>query len=239
MIKDTHVAILAGGLATRLGSRAKQVPKSLVSIAGRPFIEYQLRGLAAQGAVNVVICVGHLGSQIRDFVLDGSRFGLNVSYSSDGSKKLGTGGALAKASSQLTDQFFVTYGDSFLRFALDSLLDKKQSSSLENVMAIYRNENAFDSSNVSVLDDVHISYSRTAPVESNHIDYGISLISKKSIQDFAPQHPWELPEFFEEISGSKKLGFVKATQRFYEIGSLAGIEDFEKFVEGGGCDDIL
>lgn len=239
MTTDFHVAILAGGLATRLGSRTSQLPKSLIPIAGRPFIEYQLKNLAMQGAFNVVLCVGHLGSQIRDFVLDGSRFGLNVTYSLDGATKLGTGGALVKASSLLSDQFYVTYGDSFLRSALEPLAEKSKSSNLKNVMAIYRNQNAFDVSNVSVLDAEHISYSRKKPVDSTHIDYGISLISKKNIQDFTPMNQWELPEFFEATSASQKLGFAEAAQRFYEIGSIAGIEDFEKYVEGGGCDDLL
>lgn len=186
------MAILAGGLATRLGSRTSQLPKSLIPIAGRPFIEYQLKNLAKQGAFNVVLCVGHLGSQIRDFVLDGSRFGLNVTYSMDGETKLGTGGALVKASSLLSDQFYVTYGDSFLRSALEPLAEKSKSSNLKNVMAIYRNQNAFDVSNVSVLDDEHIYYSRKKPVDSTHIDYGISLISKRNLQDFTPMNQWEL-----------------------------------------------
>lgn len=234
-----NIAILAGGLATRLGTRASQVPKSLLPIEGRPFIEYQLRNLAKQGVKHVVLCVGHLAEQIEEVVKDGSRFGLNVSYSYDGSAKLGTGGALVNASSLLTDTFYVTYGDSFLKSDLDALAAKTESSSVDNVMTIYKNENSFDASNVRVFDAEHISYSRKTPEDCTHIDYGISIVSKQSIKDFTTMNQWDLPEFFEAISASKNLGFIEATERFYEIGSIAGIEDFEKYVQGGGCDDLF
>ena len=108
------VAILAGGTATRLLPITENVPKALVDVSGEPFIVRQLHYLRCQGLTRVVLCVGHLGEQIKTIVGEGSDFGLEVYYSWDGPRLLGTGGALKRALPLLGEQFFVFYGDSYL-----------------------------------------------------------------------------------------------------------------------------
>jgi NDP-sugar pyrophosphorylase family protein len=108
------LALLAGGLATRLRPATITTPKSMIEVAGEPFIAHQLRLLVRQGISELVICVGHLGEQIEAYVGDGGTFGCNVRYSFDGDRLLGTGGALRKALPLLGDRFFVMYGDSYL-----------------------------------------------------------------------------------------------------------------------------
>ena len=108
------VAILAGGLATRLRPVTEDTPKALLDVAGKPFVVRQLEYLRQQGIVRVVLCVGYLGEQIRAVVGDGSALGLEVLYSWDGPQLLGTGGALRHALSALGEQFMVLYGDSYL-----------------------------------------------------------------------------------------------------------------------------
>src|SRR6266540_5493684 len=108
------VAILAGGLATRLHPRTTTLPKALVLVAGGPFIAHQLQLLRREGVDRVILCVAHLGEMIRDFVSDGRQFGLEVAYSFDGPTLAGTGGAVRRALSLLGDTFFVLYGDSYL-----------------------------------------------------------------------------------------------------------------------------
>src|SRR5271163_370338 len=108
------VAILAGGLATRMRPVTERIPKSMIEVAGRPFIEHQLELLQAENVKNVVLCVGHLGEMIQAHIGDGKRFGLSVSYSFDGERLLGTGGALRRALPLLGHDFFVLYGDSYL-----------------------------------------------------------------------------------------------------------------------------
>jgi MurNAc alpha-1-phosphate uridylyltransferase len=88
------VAILAGGLATRLHPITETIPKALVDVAGTPFIVRQLDYLRRQGISRVVLCVGFLGDQIEAVVGDGAAMGLSVSYSQDWPKLKGTGGAL-------------------------------------------------------------------------------------------------------------------------------------------------
>src|SRR4051794_38673871 len=104
------VAILAGGLATRLRPLTETIPKAVVPIRGEPFIVHQLRLLASRGLTRVVLCLGYLGEMVHDVVGDGHRFDLQVEYSLDGPMLRGTAGAIHQALPLLGDRFFVVYG---------------------------------------------------------------------------------------------------------------------------------
>ena len=108
------VAILAGGLATRLHPITQTIPKALIEVAGKPFIYHQLEYLRKQGVTSVVLCIGYLGEMIQEVVGDGSRWSMQVRYSPDGPILLGTGGALKQALPMLGERFFILYGDSYL-----------------------------------------------------------------------------------------------------------------------------
>src|SRR5262249_61445762 len=111
-LADVPVALLAGGLATRLRPLTVTIPKSLVEVSGRPFIDHQLALLRRNGIRRVVLCLGYLGEQIEQHLGDGVRLGLTLRYSHDGDRLLGTGGALRRALPLLSEAFWVIYGDS-------------------------------------------------------------------------------------------------------------------------------
>src|SRR5512147_1658810 len=108
------VAILAGGLATRMRPLTERIPKSLLEVAGLPFAVHQIKLLRRHGLPRIVFCVGHLGEMLQAELGDGSQWGVSIDYSFDGPRLLGTGGALRQARSLLGDAFFVLYGDSYL-----------------------------------------------------------------------------------------------------------------------------
>src|SRR3954466_12040089 len=103
------LALLAGGLAPRLGPPTQTIPKSLLDVAGKPFLDHQLTLFAAQGLRRVVICAGFLGEMMQDFAGNGARWGLAMEWSFDGEQLLGTGGALMRALPLLGEEFLVTY----------------------------------------------------------------------------------------------------------------------------------
>src|SRR5262245_20799647 len=135
--------ILAGGLATRLYPMTRTIPKSLIPINGRPFVEYQLSRLAAEGISEVVLCIGFLGQQIRDAVGPGNRFGLKIEYWDEGDNLKGTGGALriAHDAGLLREAFYVLYGDSFLPVSYAPVMDCYRSAGRKALMTVMRNEN--------------------------------------------------------------------------------------------------
>jgi N-acetyl-alpha-D-muramate 1-phosphate uridylyltransferase len=225
------IAILAGGLATRLHPLTERLPKSLLPVAGRPFIFHQLELLRSQGLRRVVLCVGHLGQQIEAAVGDGGRFGLAVDYSYDGESLRGTGGALRAALPLLGSTFFVLYGDSYLPCSFDSVRRAYETAHRPALMTILRNDNRWDRSNVAVRDDGSIEYSKD-PTRSDLtcIDFGLSVLSAQVLQRYPGSEYLDLSGIWRDLSGARELAAFEVHERFYEIGSKQGIVETEEFL---------
>src|SRR5262245_48353254 len=141
------VAILAGGLATRLRPITENVPKAMIEINGEPFLAHQLRLLSSNGIQRVVLCVGYRGDQIQQYAGDGGRFGLHIEYSFDGPKLLGTAGAVRAALPFLGDAFHVLYGDSYLPCDYGAVEQTFFDSAKLGLMTVFRNDGKWDASN--------------------------------------------------------------------------------------------
>ena len=217
------VAILAGGLATRMHPVTQTIPKSLIEVAGRPFIEHQLGLLRAEGIKNVVLCVGYLGEMIESHIGDGSRFGLSVRYSFDGEKLLGTGGALRRALPLLGNNFFVLYGDSYLEIDYAAVQAAYRESAKPALMTVFRNEGQWDTSNV-LFDGANIlRYDKRNPTaEMKYIDYGLGILSGDLLKHRGSD-AFDLADIYAELVVQGRLAGFEATKRFYEIGTPSGL----------------
>ncbi len=223
--------ILAGGLATRLHPLTKNIPKSLVHVNGEPFIAHQLRLLQQKGIKRVVICTGYLGEMVEDYVRDGGIFQLQVSYSSDGNKLLGTAGAIKKALPALSEKFFVLYGDSYLScdyFAIQSAFVQSQKKAL---MTVFRNEGQWDQSNIEFHEGEILSYDKKKLSERmQYIDYGLGVFCK-SVFSTIPENTFcDLEQIYQETLAKKQLAALQVHQRFYEIGSFSGMTELEQYL---------
>lgn len=225
------VAILAGGLATRLQRLTQRTPKSLISVAGRPFVFHQLELLRRAGAGRVVLCVGHLADPIREAVGDGRQFGLQVEYSSDGERLLGTGGAIKRALPLLGRAFFVLYGDSYLPCDFKDIERAYLESGAPAMMAIVRNDNRWDRSNVAIRDDDSVCYEKNSDrADLTHVDFGVSVFSRDVFTPIPADAVSDLAAICRELSLRRQLAPYEVSQRFYEIGSPQGIADTEGFL---------
>jgi NDP-sugar pyrophosphorylase family protein len=224
------LALLAGGLATRLRPLTTTMPKSLIPVAGESFLAHQLRLLQAGGIREVVICCGFLGSQIEDFAGDGSRFGLSITYSYDGETPLGTGGALRAALPLLGRQFLVMYGDSWLTEPIEPIWRAFCESGKPALMTVFRNENRWGASNVEYRKGVVVRYDkRRLSTAMHHIDYGFQVL------DAGVLDHWSLPVFdladvLSGLANYSLLAGYETEERFYEIGSFRGLQDTEAVV---------
>lgn len=233
------VAILAGGLATRLGPIAATTPKSMLNVAGEPFIAHQLRRFAAQDLRDVVICGGHLGSQIKEFVGSGASFGCQVRYSFDGDKLLGTGGALRKALPMLGTSFIVTYGDSYLTHPFLPVWQAFLKSGNAALMTVFGNEGKWDTSNVEFGKGGIVRYlkspsGKSAAIEGSermkHIDYGLGCIRSEALAAWSADEPFDLGAFYGSMLEKNDLAAFEVKERFYEVGSISGLKDTEAFL---------
>lgn len=225
------VAILAGGLATRLRPITEKIPKSLVEVAGRPFIFQQLDWLRGEGLEKVVLCVGHLGERIVDAVGDGTAFGLSVDYSFDGERLLGTGGALKRAATKLGDAFFVLYGDSYLRCSFAEVQAAFEEARKPALMAVLKNEGRWDDSNVIFHDGRLVRYDkRNLDPEMRYIDYGLSVVRSAVFSAYGVAEAFDLADVFAGLSVRGQLAGYEVSERFYEIGSRDGLRETEEFL---------
>ena len=231
MLSTLPVAILAGGRATRLRPLTDRVPKSLLNVAGRPFIFHQLEMLRRQGIERVVLCVGHLGEQIRDAVGAAAMPGLSVSCCFDGNELLGTGGALKQALPLLGEEFFVLHGDSYLRCSLPEVQAAYRAAGQPALMTVLRNDNQWDRSNVLFRDGRLLAYDKRAPgSDMSHIDFGLSVLSSAVFTRYARESIIDLADVFRDLAQHAELAALEVSQRFYEIGSPQGLRETEEFL---------
>lgn len=224
------VAILAGGLATRLHPITETTPKSLVEVAGKPFIVRQLSYLRYQGVRRVVLCIGYLGDIIEDVVGNGSQFGMEVSYSSDGPVLLGTGGAIKKALPMLGDEFFILYGDSFLPIDFRVVEQAYWTSGLSALMTVLNNGDQWDKSNVLFSNGKLLEYNKNAShSDMTYIDYGLGVISARALKTYPAALPFDLADVYRTLSMQGQLAGLEVHERFYEIGSPRGLEETEAY----------
>ncbi len=225
------IVLLAGGLASRLGAITRTLPKSLVEIAGEPFIAHQLRYLAGEGFPDVVICAGHLGEQIEAFVGDGGRFGCRVRYSWDGAARLGTGGAIRQALPLLGRRFLVMYGDSYLPIRFRPVWDAFDRAAAVALMTVFRNERRWDDSNVEFSGGVIKVYDKVHRTDAmRHIDYGLGILDASVFAPFEAGQPFDLAELYGALVREGRLMGYEVQERFYEIGSVSGIAETDGFL---------
>jgi NDP-sugar pyrophosphorylase family protein len=226
------VAILAGGLATRLRPLTEAMPKAMVEVNGEPFAFHQLRLLRRHGIDQVVFCVGYRGEQIVDAVGDGASFGLQVQYSFDGPALLGTAGALKVAAPLLGADFFVLYGDSFLDCDYAAVERAYRQAGKPALMAVFCNDGQWDTSNVELADGRIIAYSKVQrTARMRHIDYGLGILGAAVLDEVPADRPTDLASVYERLAAAGNLAAFEVRQRFYEVGSFAGLAQFEDYLK--------
>jgi NDP-sugar pyrophosphorylase family protein len=222
------VAILAGGLAKRLRPTTTKIPKALVTVAGEPFLSHQLKLLYSAGLRRVVLCVGYLGEMIEKEFSDGACFDMRVTYSFDGPRLLGTGGALKKALPLLGEYFFVLYGDSYLPIDYRSAARAFLASGKSALMTVYKNEDRWDRSNVWFDRNEILRYDKNEHLpEVQYIDYGLGVLRTEVLANWPENRRFDLAGVYQSLIAKNDLAGFEVTERFYEIGSKEGLAELE------------
>jgi NDP-sugar pyrophosphorylase family protein len=224
------IAVLAGGLATRMQPATLSVPKSMLEVAGEPFIAHQLRLFRREGFERVVLCLGYLGDQVAAFVEDGGRYDLQVLYSYDGDVLLGTGGALRRTLPLLGEEFLVTYGDSYLDIPYRPLVDAFRAASTDGLMTVFRNAGRWDTSNIEFADGRIMDYSKKPTPRMTYIDFGLTMLSASALSTFAEGEAFDLADVYRALIHEGRMAGLEVKRRFYEIGSPAGMADTEAYL---------
>jgi NDP-sugar pyrophosphorylase family protein len=228
---DLPVALLAGGMATRLRPITEKIPKLLVEVAGEPFFSHQLRLLKKNGLTKIVLCVGYLGDMIVEQYGDGSKWGVEIQYSFDGEKLLGTGGALIRALPKLGDAFYVLYGDSYLPVDYQAVGRAFLASGKLGLMTVFENREAYDASNVWFEDGRIRLYSKKEKLpQMKHIDYGLGLFRAAAFAGCPRDAVVDLATVQTDLCARGELAGYEMKERFYEIGSHAGLAELNQLL---------
>jgi NDP-sugar pyrophosphorylase family protein len=194
-----------------------------------------LRLLKSNGVSQVVVCVGFLGEMVRDVVKNGHSFGLDVHYSFDGPALLGTAGALKRALPGLGKAFLTLYGDSYLLCDYAGVAREFEASGKQALMTVFRNEGQWDTSNVEFEDGVILAYDKKERTpRMKFIDYGLGAFTAKAFDRVPADKAFDLAELYGEILADGELAGMEVKQRFYEIGSPAGLEETARFIASQG-----
>lgn len=228
------VCILAGGLGTRLGARVRDVPKPLLEVAGEPFLIHQLRLLAAHGVREAVLCVGYRGEMIAERIGQ-EHCGVRIAYSFDAPDLDGTLGAVRRALPLLGERFLILYGDTYLRIDYAATDRAWRRSGLPALMTVLRNDGRWDTSNAVCERGRVVAYDKRAPTPAMRwIDYGLGGLHAHALETVSAEER-DLAVLYGALARAGKLCAVAATERFYEIGTPAALEETGVFLRANSA----
>ena len=236
-MKLPNILILAGGKAKRLGKISKNIPKSLIIFHNRPFLFYQLILLKKNNFKKVVISTGHLSNKIKDYINSiNNILKLEIVFSDDGKKTLGTGGAIKKALPKLSKNFFVIFGDSYLDINYKQVYLNFINFKKLGLMTVYKNNNFKDVFAEGGLSDVEIKNKKIISYDKKntnknmkYINYGITVLSKNVFKKYLFPKKMDLQKINQKLIKNNELSFQIIKKKFYEIGSKKGIALTKKY----------
>jgi MurNAc alpha-1-phosphate uridylyltransferase len=215
------VVVLAGGLGTRVASlTGDRVPKALLPVAGRPFIDHKIDELVGHGVTDVVLLVGHRAQAMVDHVGDGSRYGIGVRCIEDGPTLLGTGGAVRAALDELPEAFWIAYGDTLLSVPMAEVEELFLTSGAGALMTVLHNRDEVQPSNVTVADGRVVAYRKGDPPGTHeYIDYGLLLLSAELFRPFPPGQAFDLGELLRPAVEEGRVAAYVVDAPFHDIGT--------------------
>lgn len=230
-----QVVVLLGGLGKRIKAVEQNTPKAMIDIHGKPFFYYQLELMKRYGLKDFIFCICHKGDVVKSYFSNGDKFGVDIKYSHDGEKLLGTGGALRKALPLLREDFIVIYGDSYMDVDYSELMyiyfKAKNEEKKIGLMSIFRNKNRYDRSNVVFKEGKLLKYDKRG-ISSNmeYIDYGISILNKDVIEGISKNKYIDLADIYHYLVKNELMSGCEVRNRFYEIGTPGSLDEFKKFI---------
>ncbi len=228
---ERHAAVLAGGLGTRIESVTKgRIPKAMIAVAGRPFIDHKLDELKRLGVTHAVLLLATHSDLISDHVADGSAWGIKITIALDGDRLLGTGGSIRRSLDMLPSRFWITYGDTLLDADLASAEETVAARPEHGVMTVLRNQDRWETSNVTVKRDLIRDYQKGShPGTHEYIDYGYLYLPASSFRR-AEAEAFDLGSILQALITSHCLQAFTVTEPFHDIGTPEALQETEQWI---------
>ena len=199
-LKDVTLFIMAGGRGTRLMPLTSSCPKPMLRVDGRPILEHSILSAQRQGIQKIVISLGYLGEQIREYFGDGRTFGLQIEYVEE-TRPLGTAGALSLYKNELLTDVIVMNGDVLSDCDFQSLLGFHRAFKASATMGVKRQSfsNPFGVVNV---EGVEISSFEEKPTLTYQINAGIYMVQSEDLKKIRGNERKDMPDFLMQLKRS-------------------------------------
>jgi NDP-sugar pyrophosphorylase family protein len=233
----TQVVIAAGGLGTRLGPLTAHRPKVLVPVGGRVFLDIVLDQLAGQGIERVHLCAGHHADQVVRHLGGQRRHRPRITMTAE-PRPLGTAGCLRLALPFLDDRFVLLLGDTYTPISFGDVLDAHERRGRPALMAVLRNRDALETSNVDVRDGIVVAYDKQVPPGTyDWVDYGVAALERDLVATLPASRSADLAEVYQPLIAQGRLAAYEVGTRFWEIGSPDGHAELDTRIRTDGLPD--
>jgi len=230
-----QAVILAGGLGTRLRPFTESIPKGMVSVGNRPFLEHQILHLREQGIEEILLLVGYLAETIIGAFGDGSQCGVHISYSREATP-LGTAGALKMAQSKLEHEFLLLNGDTYLPITYADVTDTFRTLQPLGLVVAFRNKDADTKSNLAVSPDMRVLDTHLSGGHLTHVNAGVMVFSRRILDFIVGERMCSLEgDLFPQLIRMRALWAYETQVPFYDMGTHSGLRRLEKVL--GAADD--
>ena len=179
----TKIVIIAGGQGTRIASVNSEIPKAMIPVCGKPIIEHEVALCKRYGFTEFLFIIGHMGNQISSYFGDGQQWGVHIDYFQE-AQPLGTAGALGYLKDQLTEDFFVLYGDTIVDFDMQAMLAYHRQKQADATLFLHPNDHPYDSDIVDLDADGQVRQFYNKPhadgfVSRNIVNAALFVFSPK------------------------------------------------------------
>ncbi len=226
-----QAVILAGGRGERLRPLTDTIPKPMVPVNGRPFLEYLIELLKQNGIEEIVLCVGYLHEKITDYFGDGSDFGIRIIYSV-GDISFETGKRLKKVEDLLDEKFLLLYCDNYWPLRLPDIVEFYEKCGALAMMTVYRNKKGVTKNNLKVEGNFVTKYDRSRLDKGlNGVDIGF-FIFKKEVLDLIGDENYSFEEkVFPILIEKGQFAAFLTDQKYYSISAMERLMETESFLK--------
>lgn len=230
--RPKQAVILAGGMGVRLKPLTDSVPKPMVKINQKPFLEYLITHLREQGFKKILLLLGYLPEVVQNYFGDGSSFGVEIQYSvSEVDNE--TGKRLKLAENFLEENFLLLYSDNYWPISFQKMWELFVSKDVLAQITVYSNKDNYSKNNVYVTTDgIVAKYDKSrSSAQLNGVEIGFAFV-KKEVLSMLPDKNVNFEGYiFPILIEQKKLAAFVTDHRYYSVGSHERLKTTELFLQ--------
>jgi D-glycero-alpha-D-manno-heptose 1-phosphate guanylyltransferase len=235
-MEEIQTILLCGGLGSRLKNLYPDLPKALVPVAGKPFLEWQIGWLASQGIKKIHLAAGYKAKLLHEWLaISGSAKFSRLTFSfSEEPAPLGTGGGLAYAAKQIkASSFLALNGDTLLpSIALNNFIKFCEGATFEAIIAVVKVKESSRFGTINFDENCRLrSFNEKSQNGDSWINAGIYFFKNFSLNNLQFPKSFSIEkDFFPAMLKENKIGVFPVEGELFDMGTPEGIRELTQFL---------